>query len=152
MSWVWCWVVARRCLSRKAVLGRSSQLQRCPSAWLFAGKWVLVEIPSHLTVRMMKCHSCPGKLLPGSQLHVRHDKRDLHQEQIVLRCPADGWVHKKAGKMLLPDSFSLVATFCKVPAQKEISGFEAVLGRVKPALSKSGARSCGESPGSFSFL
>ena len=39
--------------------------------------------------------------------------------------------------MLLPHDFSLVDNFCRVPVQKEIWGIEAVLGRVKPALSKS---------------
>ena len=38
VSWVWCWVVAGRCLSRKAGLGRSFQLQRCPCEWLYPGK------------------------------------------------------------------------------------------------------------------
>jgi len=38
VSWVWRWVAAGRCLSRKAGLGRSAQLQRCPSARLFPGE------------------------------------------------------------------------------------------------------------------
>lgn len=38
VSWGWCWLGAGRCGSRKAELGRSCQLQQCPSAWLFPGE------------------------------------------------------------------------------------------------------------------
>ena len=65
---------------------------------------------------------------------TKEGERGLPREQLVPHCPTDGWVQKKAGKMLLPDSFSLVATFCKVPVQKEIFG-------VRGSLRKSEASS-----------
>ena len=91
VSWVWCWLVAGRCLSRKAGLGRSSQLQQCPSGCI-QRKWVLVEIPSHDSVRMMKRHSSPGKLLPSppfmSDLSKEAERR-LHRVQLVAHCSMD---------------------------------------------------------------
>ena len=45
-----------------------------PQHGCFQRKWVLAVIPSHVSVRMMKCPSSPGKLLPGPRLHVRPRK------------------------------------------------------------------------------
>ena len=45
-----------------------------PRHGCFQGKWVLAVIPSHVSVRMVKCPSSPGKLLPGPRLHVRPRK------------------------------------------------------------------------------
>ena len=54
---------------------------------MLPGKWVLAEISSHDSVKMMKCHYSPGKLLPcwgsaGPQTRGKGSYRTEMQKEV----------------------------------------------------------------------
>ena len=74
--------------------GGAPSSRSAPQHGCFQGKWVLVEIPSHDLVRMTRCHSSPGNLLPGPHLHVRHGKGRRVQTSQRATCASlpHGWL------------------------------------------------------------